>query len=71
MVEKVVKELDKSSDIGVIEKFIKNTSDKDVHTEVLQKSYKSVLDVLDKTGYKELANKYRYASAINAKPIKI
>lgn len=67
VVEKVVKELDKSSDIGVIEKFIKNTSDNDVHKEVFQKSYKSLLDVLDKTGHKELANKYRYTSPFDAK----
>ena len=62
VVESVVKELNKSSDIKVIENFIKNVEGQDVHPDVLKKSFKSLLEVLNKNGKNELSNKYKYST---------
>ena len=63
VVEKVTKELDKSSDLKVIDKFLDKASQKDTHPEDFKKSFKSLIDILDKNGYKDLADKYRYSFA--------
>lgn len=62
VVESVIKELNKSSDIKVIENFIKNIDGQDVHPDVLKKSFKSLLEVLNKNGKNELSNKYKYST---------
>lgn len=60
VVEKVVKELKKTSDIKAIDTFLTNIENKDIHPEVLKKNLNSLLAVLDKNKYKDLASKYRY-----------
>ncbi len=67
VVEKVVNELNKTSDVNAITKFLANATNNDVHPETLKGSLKSVISVLDKNGYKELADKYRYKTANSAK----
>lgn len=67
VVEKIVKELDKTSDISVIDKFLKNVSAKDIHADTLKGNLKSLVGILDKNGYKELADKYRYKTISSVK----
>ena len=67
VVEKIVKELDKSSDIKTIDKFIENIQKKDVHTDVLKKNLKSLIQVLDKNGKKATADSYRYSTVSSLK----
>ena len=61
VVDKIVKELKKVSDVKVIDSFLDKASKKDTHSEDMKKSFKSMIDVLDKNGYKDLAEKYRYS----------
>ncbi len=67
VVEKVVKELDKSSDVKTIDKFIENIQKTDVHADVLKKNLKALVEVLDKNGKKEAANSYRYSTISSLK----
>lgn len=67
VVEKIIKELDKSSDIKTIDKFIENIQKKDVHTDVLKKNLKSLIEVLDKNGKKDIADTYRYSTISSLK----
>lgn len=62
VVENVVKELDKTSDIKVLDRFVENLDNKDIHTDVLKKSFKSLLDVLNKNGKTDLVDKYKYST---------
>lgn len=62
VVEKVVKELDKSSDIRIIDKLIEDIQKNDVHSAVLKKDLKSLVEVLDKNGKKATAGIYRYST---------
>jgi len=62
VVENVVKELDKSSDVKVIEKFLESLDNKDVHPETFKKSFKSLLGILDKNGKKDVVDKYKYST---------
>lgn len=67
VVEKVLNELNKSSDIKTIDKFIDNISKTDIHKDTLKGSFKSLINLLDKNGYKELADKYRYKTLSSIK----
>lgn len=67
VVEKVLNTLNRTSDVSAVEKFLKNASDKNVHSDVLKSSFKSVISVLDKAGHKDLADKYRYKNPASAK----
>lgn len=61
VVQKIVSELDKSSDIKVIDKYLAKAAKQDIHPDDFRKSFKSLIDILDKNGYKDLADKYRYS----------
>ena len=60
VVEKVMRELSKTSDIKVIDGFLTNIEKQDIHPEVLRKNQKSLIEILDKNGYKDIAKKYRF-----------
>lgn len=67
VVEKVINELNKTSDIKVIDKFLDNMAKDDTHPDVLKKNLKSLIGILNKNDYKELAAKYQYKNVKNMK----
>lgn len=60
VVEKVANTLNKSSDIGVINKFIDNITKKYTHPDTIRSSLKSLLNVLKDNGYDEICREYQY-----------
>lgn len=60
VVENVVKELEKTSDIKVLDNLISNLKDKDSHSEVVKKNFKSFIDVMRKNGNDAVADSYKY-----------
>lgn len=60
VVEKLVSELTKASDIKTIDKFVENLSKTDLDSGVLKGSFNSLLDILKKNNYTEVYDKYKF-----------
>lgn len=60
VVEKLVCELTKASDIKTIDKFVENLSKADLDSNVLKGSFNSLLDILKKNNYTEVYDKYKF-----------
>ena len=60
VVEKVMNEMQYSSDIKAIDNFLNDLSKKDIHSDVLKKDFGSLIAALEKNEYKDLVSKYRY-----------
>ena len=67
VVEKVINELNKTSDIKAIDRFIETLNKTDVHSDVIKKNFNSLLGVLDKNNYQELVSKYQYKTVSGIK----